>query len=75
MEDFKKMDMEDKNSICCIQVQHYRCGLSKKEAFKKLMERIERKEISSPIVTRNGPRILYLLQCRSITGNDHYIFF
>ena len=65
MEDFKKMDMEEKITFVA---SRYTVpdGLSNEEAFGKLMERIERKEIPSPIVTRNRSRILYYTAAASL---------
>ncbi len=65
MEDFKKMDMEDKIAF---HASRYSVpgGLSNEKAFGKLMERIEPKEILSPIVTRNRSRILYYTAAASL---------
>lgn len=65
MEDFKKMDMEDKIAFVASRYS-IPGGLSKKEAFGKLMEHIEHKEIPSPIVTRNRSRILYFTAAASL---------
>lgn len=65
MEDFKKMDIEEKIAIVA---SRYTVpgGLSNEEAFGKLMERIERKEIPSPMVTRKRSRILYYTVAASL---------
>jgi ferric-dicitrate binding protein FerR (iron transport regulator) len=57
MEDFKKMDMEEKITLV---TSRYTIpgGLSNQEAFGKLIERIERKEIPSPKATRSRSRVL-----------------
>ena len=65
MEDFKKMDMEEK--IAFVASRYTVPGsLSNEEAFGKLMGRIEHKEIPSPKVTRNRSRILYFSAAASL---------
>ncbi len=65
MEDFKKMDMEEK--IAFVASRYTVPGsLSNEEAFGKLMGRIEHKEIPSPKVTRNRYRILYYSAAASL---------
>jgi ferric-dicitrate binding protein FerR (iron transport regulator) len=65
MEDFKKMDMEEKIAFVTARYT-IPGGLSNQEVFGKLMERIEHKEIPSPKATRSRSRILYYTAAASL---------
>ena len=65
MEDFNKMDMEEK--ITLVTSRYTVPGsLSKEEAFGKLKDRIKDEERSAPVVTRNRSRILWYAAAASL---------
>lgn len=65
MEDFNKMDMEDKISLI---TSRYNVpgSLSKEEVFGKLMDRIEQQETTASVMTRNRSRIFWYAAAASL---------